>query len=113
MALTLGRVTINVAAMITHLVAQGAPLLGAHALAAVLVSFSALVAFALLRAPFDLLATLLLALGATLLKMPAATAGPHGARLRPSRLAGRQEAQNNEGGDAFHDVCLTAASTGS
>ena len=87
MCLTLGRIAVNVAPVVTYLVAQGTPLFRAHALAAWLVSSGTVVVVSLRRTPVELLATLVLALGTPILEITATAATlPARARLRPHHL---------------------------
>ena len=114
---TLGRVAINIAAVVADLFTQGAPLIRAHALTLLPALLVTLLAARLLIA-FKLLAALLLALGAAFLNIapaarPALTCRPTLVRLRPSRLRGSKQTQTDNVSEAIHDDQLTAALLGS
>ncbi len=110
----LGRIAINIAPVIAHLLTQSAPLFRRHALTAR--STAGLAALTLLPAALRLIAAMGLALGAPLIRVAAratATARPARARLRPHRLRGGENSQSNNDDKTFHDVRLTLRYTGS
>ena len=123
-----GWVAINIAAMVTDLLAQRAPLVRRHALPLLTTLGVALLPTllaALLLIALDLFAALLLTLGAplfdvaptslaslrslcTLAPLACMATWPAMARLRPHRLRGSEQTQAKNQDGAFHDGQLTA-----
>ena len=106
----LGRIAINIAPVIAHLIAQGTPLVRRHALTAVRPAGGGarLAALALLPAALYLITPMGLTLCAPLIQIAATRAtAPARTRLRPRRLRGSENSQSDDDGEPFHDVQLT------